>query len=334
MHVTVIWAAIIALGVFMYLVLDGYDLGIGIVLPFFPDEHERDLIMNNVAPVWDGNEAWLLLGGAALFAAFPVVYSTVLSTLYLPLAFVLGCLVLRGVAFGRRAKNDPMKKQWDLAFIAGSAGAAFFQGVALGAFLQGMPIESHLNADHAMRWLTPFSVLSGLGLVATYALLGTCWLVARTWGDLQRRLHRLVWPLTMGLLGFIVLVSVWRPLQDVTIAARWFDVRLFARLVPVPPLVLACAYWMHRAMRARRRTTPFLAALSLVSLAYLGLFASLWPYAIPQSVTLWQAAAPRSSHLSTLACAAIVLPLILAYTAMSHRLFRSRIRTVGTHPYR
>ncbi len=257
MDVTVIWAAIIALGLFMYVVLDGFDLGIGIVFPFFPAEQERDLMMNTVAPVWDGNETWLVLGGAGLFAVFPIVYSTVLSALYLPLVFMLVCLIFRGVSFEIRAKARRTKHLWDLAFIGGSTGATFFQGVALGAFLQGIPVDGGRFAGDAFGWLTPFSLLTGLGLIATYALLGCCWLVAKTEGDLQRRLHRVVWPLTVVLLGFIAVVSLWTPLQDTNIAQRWFATGLFWRLLPVPFLVAGCAVLMRRAVREPHHTPPF-----------------------------------------------------------------------------
>ncbi|AFT89581.1 cytochrome d ubiquinol oxidase subunit II [Paraburkholderia phenoliruptrix] len=333
MDVTVVWAAIIALGLFMYVVLDGFDLGIGIVFPFFPDEKERDLMMNTVAPVWDGNETWLVLGGAALFAVFPTVYSTVLSALYLPLIFMLVCLIFRGVSFEIRAKANRTKHLWDLAFIGGSAGAAFFQGVALGAFLQGIPVIDGAYAGDAFGWLTPFSLLSGLGLVVTYALLGCCWLVAKTEGDLQRRLHRVVWPLTVVLLGFIATVSLWTPLQDANIAQRWFDDGLFYRLLPVPFLVAGCAFFMRRAVRERHHNTPFALALLLVLLGYAGLLVSLWPYAIPSSVTLWEAAAPRASQTFTLVGAAVILPIIIAYTTMGYWVFRGKVRHGDQHHY-
>jgi cytochrome d ubiquinol oxidase subunit II len=333
MDVTVIWAAIIALGLFMYVVLDGFDLGIGIVFPFFPDEKERDLMMNTVAPVWDGNETWLVLGGAALFAVFPPVYSTVLSALYLPLVFMLVCLIFRGVSFEIRAKANRTKHLWDLAFIGGSAGAAFFQGIVLGAFLQGIPVIDGSYAGDAFGWLTPFSLLTGLGLVATYALLGCCWLVTKTEGDLQRRLHRVLWPLTLVLLGFIALVSLWTPLQDPTIAQRWFNGGLFYRLLPVPFLVAICAFFMYRAVRERHHNTPFVLALLLVLLGYAGLLVSLWPYAIPSSMTLWEAAAPRSSQTFTLAGAAVILPVIIAYTTMGYWVFRGKVRHGDQHHY-
>lgn len=333
MNVTVIWAGIIALGLFMYVVLDGFDLGIGILFPLFPDARERDLMMNTVAPVWDGNETWLVLGGAGLFAVFPVVYSTVLSALYLPLVFMLVCLIFRGVSFEIRAKANRTKPMWDLAFIGGSAGAAFFQGVALGAFLQGIPMADGRFAGGAFEWLTPFAVFTGLGLAATYALLGCCWLVAKTEGDLQRRLHRLAWPLTIVLLGFIAVVSVWTPLQDPHIAQRWFDRAWLYRLLPAPLLVAVCAAAMYRALRGRHHVTPFALALGIVLLGYAGLLASLWPFAIPSSLTLWEAAAPRSSQMFTLVGAAVILPIIIGYTTMGYWVFRGKVRHDDQHHY-
>jgi cytochrome d ubiquinol oxidase subunit II len=333
MDVTVVWAAIIALGLFLYVVLDGFDLGIGIVFPFFPDERERDLMMNTVAPVWDGNETWLVLGGAGLFAVFPAVYATVLSALYLPLVFMLACLIFRGVSFELRVKANRTKHLWDLAFIGGSAGATFFQGIALGAFLQGIPVVDGHYAGDAFGWLTPFTLLTGLGLVATYALLGCAWLVAKTDGDLQRRLHRVLWPLTLVLLAFIALVSIWTPLQEPDIAQRWFGSGLFYRLLPVPFLVALCAVLMRRAVRARHHRTPFLLALALVATGYAGLLTSLWPYAIPSSMTLWEAAAPRASQMFTLVGAAVIIPVILAYTAMGYWVFRGKVSHEDQHYY-
>lgn len=332
MDVTVVWAAIIALGLLFYVVLDGFDLGIGIVFPLFPDERERDLMMNTVAPVWDGNETWLVLGGAALFGAFPLVYATVLSALYLPLVAMLACLILRGVSFEIRGKASRTKHLWDLAFIGGSTGAAFFQGIALGAFVQGIPVANGEFAGNAFGWLTPFSLLTGLGLVATYALLGCGWLVAKTEGDLQRRLHRLVWPLTLVLIAFIVVVSVWTPLQAPQVAQRWFSAEWFRRMLPAPFLVVLCTVLMRRAVRDRHHTQPFLLAMAFVVLGYAGLLATLWPYAIPSSVTLWQAAAPERSLTFTLTGAAVILPIIVAYTMLGYWVFRGKVRH-GEHHY-
>ncbi|CAB3779554.1 Cytochrome bd-I ubiquinol oxidase subunit 2 [Paraburkholderia ultramafica] len=331
MDLTLIWAAIIALGILLYVVLDGFDLGTGIIYPFFPDAHERDLIMGTLAPIWDGNETWLVLGGAALFGVFPVVYSAVLSALYLPLVFMLACLILRGVSLELRSKSRRTKNLWDLAFIGGSAGATFFQGISLGAYLQGIPAQNGVFVGDAFGWLTPFSMLTGLGLVATYALLGCCWLIAKTEGDLQRRLHRMVWPLTLVLLAFIALVSIWTPLQQHNVAARWFESDWFDRMLPAPFLVVICAVLMRRAARVRRDTQPFVLALALVVLGYAGLLATIWPYAIPSSVTLWQAAAPHSTQVFTLVGAVVILPIIFAYSAFGYWVFRGKVRHDELH---
>jgi cytochrome d ubiquinol oxidase subunit II len=332
MDLTVIWAAIIALGVFMYVVLDGFDLGIGILFPFFPNQQERDVMMNTVAPVWDGNETWLVLGGAGLLAAFPIVYATVLSALYLPLMMMLLCLIFRGVSFEIRAKATRTKHLWDLAFIGGSAGATFCQGIALGAYLNGIPVRDGRFVGDAFGWLTPFSLFTGLALVVTYALLGACWLIAKTDGDLQRRLYRTVWPLTLLQLAAIAVVSLWTPMQDPSIAARWFESPLFYRMLPVPFLVVICAWLMRRAIRAQRERMPFILALSFMLLGYLGLLASIWPHAILPGITVWQAASPHSSQLFTIVGVAVVLPVILAYTTMGYWVFRGKVRH-GEHHY-
>src|SRR3984957_4750488 len=227
MDLTLAWAAIIALGLLIYVVLDGFDLGIGILFPLFPEPRDRDVMMNTAAPVWDGNETWLVLGGAGLFAAFPMVYSTLLSGLYLPLIFMLACLIFRGVSFEIRSKATRTKAMWDLAFIGGSAGATFFQGVALGAFLNGIPVTEGRFSGAAFGWLTPFSLFTGLALVVTYALLGCCWLIAKTEGELQRRLYRIEWPRPLLLLAGIAVVCVWTPPQGAAIATRWFDTAWF-----------------------------------------------------------------------------------------------------------
>lgn len=340
MDVTVIWSAIVALGVFMYVVLDGFGLGVGIVFPLFRDAHDRDLMMRTLAPIPGGNGSWHVPGGAALlatlfavlFTLLPAGYAAVLHPLAVPLAAMLACLILRGIAFGIRAKEARTTALRDFAFIGGSAGAALFQGIALGAFMQGLPVAGGHPAAGAFAWLAPFPVLSGLVLIATYALLGSCWLVARTGGDLQRRLHRLVWPLTMALLAFVVLVTVWTPLKEAAVAGHWFDARFFWPLAPVPLLVIACAYWMHLAVRARHHDTPYLAALGLVALGYLGLLVSVWPYAIAQGVAQ-QAAASAATHSSPLFALAGA-SITLAYATMGYRFVRSNARDDDTRRYR
>jgi cytochrome d ubiquinol oxidase subunit II len=325
MDVTTVWAAIIAFGLFMYVMLDGFDLGVGLIFPFFPLSSERDLLMHAVEPIWDGNETWLVLGGAALFAAFPLVYSITLSALYLPIVFMLVCLIFRGVSFEIRGKANRTKNLWDLAFIAGSAGASFFQGVILGTYLRGIPIADNSFAGDPFFWLQPFSLLCGLGLMATYALLGACWLVIKTEGDLQRRLHLLIWPLTLVLLVFMIAISVWTPAADPQIARRWFNAGLLPRLLTVPFLVAIVAIFMLFAVRRRRHLSPFILALTLVLLGYVGLLVSIWPYAIPYSLTLVDAAAPRSSQVFTLVGAVVIVPVIIAYTTAGYWVFRGKI---------
>jgi len=325
MNLTIIWAGIIALGLFMYVALDGFDLGVGLIFPFFPDDRERDLMIHSIAPVWDGNETWLVLGGAGLFAAFPVVYSIALSALYLPIIFMLIALIFRGVSFEIREKATRTKNLWNLAFWFGSAGATFFQGIILGAYLQGIPVTNDVFSGDAFFWLTPFSMLAGFGLMFTYGLLGCSWLVLKTEGDLQRRLHQLVWPLTVVLLVFMLAVSIWTPLADASVARRWFSSGLLYRLLPVPFLVLVVAACMYLAVKRRHDSTPFFLALALVLLGYIGLLVSIWPYAIPTSLTLWDAAAPHSSQLFTLVGAVIIIPVILAYTTAGYWIFRGKV---------
>ena len=325
MNITIVWAGIIALGLFMYVALDGFDLGVGLIFPFFPDDRERDLMIHSIAPVWDGNETWLVLGGAGLFAAFPVVYSIALSALYLPIIFMLIALIFRGVSFEIREKATRTKNVWNLAFWFGSAGATFFQGIILGAYLQGIPVTNEVFSGDAFFWLTPFSMLAGFGLMFTYALLGCCWLVLKTEGDLQQRLHQLVWPLTVVLLVFMLAVSIWTPLSDAEMARRWFSSGLLYRLLPVPFLVLVCAVCMYFAVKRRRDAMPFFLALMLVLLGYIGLLVSVWPYAIPTSLTLWDAAAPHSSQVFTLVGAVIIIPIIIVYTTAGYWVFRGKV---------
>jgi len=326
LDLSLIWAGIIALGVFVYVMLDGFDLGIGLLFPFFPAERERDVMMNTVAPVWDGNETWLVLGGAGLFAAFPVVYSAVLSALYLPLTLMLVGLIFRGVAFELRAKANRTRHLWDLAFIAGSATATFFQGVALGTYIQGIPVVNREFAGGGFDWLNAFSLFTGLGLLFTYAVLGCGWLIIKTEGELQRKMFALMRPLTGLLLGVIAVVSLWTPLIDPAIAARWFDLPNLFYLLPVPLAVLLCVWGIFRAVARRQEKAPYFLALAIAALGYAGFLISIWPHLIPPSVTLWQAAAPHSSQAFALVGALVIIPIILAYTALGYWVFRGKVR--------
>lgn len=323
---SLIWAVIIIFGVMMYVVMDGFDLGIGILFPFVKDDTERDVMMNTVAPVWDGNETWLVLGGAGLFAAFPLAYSVVLSALYLPLMFMLIGLVFRGVAFEFRFKAKPAKRHlWDKAFIGGSIAATFFQGVALGAYIEGLPVVNRAYAGGSLDWLAPFPLFCGLGLIAAYALLGCTWLIMKTEGRLQQQMHDLARPLVLVLLGITGIVSVWTPLAHETIAQRWFSLPNLFWFLPVPILVLICTWALLRAVANNANHLPFVLTLVLIFLGYSGLGISLWPNVIPPAVSVWDAAAPPQSQGFALVGALFIIPFILVYTAWSYYVFRGKV---------
>ncbi|WP_312484016.1 cytochrome d ubiquinol oxidase subunit II [Stutzerimonas nitrititolerans] len=323
---SLIWAVIIIFGIMMYVVMDGFDLGIGILFPFIRDESDRDVAMNTVAPVWDGNETWLVLGGAGLFAAFPLAYSVVLSALYLPIIFMLMGLIFRGVAFEFRFKASKARQHvWDKAFIGGSLVATFFQGVALGAFIHGFPVADRAYAGGSLDWLTPFSVFCGLALIVAYALLGCTWLIMKTAGDLQQRMHDLGPSLVWAVLLVTGIVSLWTPLTHPAIAERWFSMPNLILFMPVPILVLLCAFGLLRAIARYAHYTPFLFTLALIFLGYSGLGISLWPNIIPPDVSIWEAASPPESQGFTLVGALLIIPLILMYTAWSYYVFRGKV---------
>ena len=322
-----LWAVIIGFGLMMYVIMDGFDLGIGILFPFVRDREDRDTMVNSVAPVWDGNETWLVLGGAALMAAFPIAYAVVLSALYLPLMLMLAGLIWRGVAFEFRFKADESHKPfWDKAFIWGSYTATFSQGLALGAFINGFEVEGDAYAGGVFDWLTPFSLFTGFGLVVAYALLGSTWLVMKTEGGLQRRMRELGKPVTLVVLATIVAVSIWTPLAHPDIAGRWFSLPNLYYFAPVPLCVALAGWLLIRMLAADSHAAPFVLALALLFLGYSGLAISLWPNIIPPSMSIWQAAAPPQSMGFALVGALFIIPFILAYTAWSYYVFRGKVK--------
>ena len=323
---SLIWAVIIAFGVMMYVVMDGFDLGIGILFPFVKSEGERDVMMNTVAPVWDGNETWLVLGGAGLFGAFPLAYSVVLSALYLPLILMLLGLIFRGVAFEFRFKAKADRRHlWDKAFIGGSLTATFFQGVALGAYINGFEVVNRTYAGGPFDWLTPFSVFCGLALIAAYALLGCTWLIMKTEGRLQQQMHDMARPLVFVVLTVTGIVSLWTPLEHPDIAERWFSLPNLFWFMPVPVLVLLCTWRLLKAVADNANYSPFLLTLVLIFLGYSGLGISLWPNVIPPSISIWEAAAPPQSQGFMLVGALLIIPFILMYTAWSYYVFRGKV---------
>lgn len=321
-----IWAIIIIFGVMMYVIMDGFDLGIGILFPFIKGEKDRDVMMNTVAPVWDGNETWLVLGGAALFGAFPLAYSVVLSALYLPLILMLVGLIFRGVAFEFRFKATADKRHiWDKAFIGGSIVATFFQGVALGAFIDGIPVVNREYAGGGLDWLSPFTVFCGIALIVAYALLGCTWLIMKTEGHLQERMHKLGRPLALVLLVVMGIVSLWTPLAHSDIAARWFTLPNLFWFLPVPVLVLITMYGLLKAIARNAHYTPFLLTLVLIFLGYSGLGISLWPNIIPPAISIYEAAAPPQSQGFMLVGTLFIIPFILGYTYWSYYVFRGKV---------
>jgi len=322
-----LWAIIIVFGILMYVVMDGFDLGIGILFPFMRSEQDRDVMMNTVAPVWDGNETWLVLGGAGLLAAFPLAYAVILHAFTLPLIFMLLGLIFRGVAFEFRFKaRERSRHWWDKAFIFGSVCATFFQGVVLGAYIDGVPVAGRAYAGGPLDWLTPFSLFTGLGLIVAYALLGCTWLIFKTEGLLQDRMRALARPLTLILLAVIGVISVWTPLAHEAIATRWFSLPNLYWFAPVPLLVLLSAYYLLRSLGRDPHAGPFLLTLALVFLGYSGLGISIWPNAIPPDISIWEASGPPQSQGFTLVGALLIVPLILMYTAWSYYVFRGKVR--------
>lgn len=324
---SLIWAVIILFSIMMYVIMDGFDLGIGLLFPFFADKEDRDLLMNTVAPVWDGNETWLVMGGASLMGAFPLAYAVVLSAAYLPLILMLIGLIFRGVAFEFRFKAKEHERHfWDKAFIGGSLVATFFQGVTLGTYIQGMPVVGRAYAGGSLDWISPFSMFTGLGLVVAYALLGSTWLIMKTEGSLQQRAFWITRPLVWALLVVIAIISIWTPLFDATIAMRWFSMPNLVWFAPVPLLVIASAYLLLRSVRNKREGMPFMMTLALVFLGYSGLGISLWPNIIPPSVSIWAASSPPQSQGFLLVGALLIIPLILGYTVWSYSVFHGKIK--------
>lgn len=329
-----IWAAIIAVAIFMYVLMDGFDLGVGILFPFAADARERDVMMNTVAPVWDGNETWLVMGGGGLLGTFPLAYAVLFEALYLPLIIMLLALVFRGIAFEFRFKSRRNKHWWSVAFAGGSIVATFAQGVVLGTFIQGFAVDEAARrfAGTALDWLTPFALFCGLALIGGYALLGATWLLLKTTGGLQDWAFKITLPLASAVLAGIALVSLWTPFLDIEVSTRWFSMPNLLFLSPVPLLVGGAGWLLWRAVAARSERLPFLLTMGLFALSFAGLGISLWPYIIPYEVTIWEAASPAVSQGFMLIGVVVLLPLILGYTAYSYWVFRGKVTAdVGYH---
>ncbi|HWL30728.1 MAG TPA: cytochrome d ubiquinol oxidase subunit II [Xanthobacteraceae bacterium] len=320
----IIWAFIIAFAVFAYVVMDGFDLGLGMLFPFFPRTADRDTMMATVAPVWDGNETWLVLGGGGLFAAFPLAYAVLMPALYTPIIAMLIGLVFRGVAFEFRARSR-RQYGWDFAFAAGSLLAAVSQGIALGAILQGVVVSGRGYGGGWWDWLTPFSLLTGASLVVGYCLLGATWLVMKTQGELRDHAYHLSWRLLIGTLIAIAAVSVATPFLEGDYWRRWFEWPNVLFTAQVPLAVIVVSALLVQSLAAKRDYRPFFLTLLLFLITYGGLGISMWPYIVPHSITIWDAAAPPSSQGFMLFGVAILVPMILAYTAWAYWVFRGKV---------
>ena len=328
---TVIWALIIAFGIFAYVVMDGFDLGIGILFPSFKVGAERDQAMNSIAPVWDGNETWLVLGGGGLLAAFPLAYAIILPATYpLIIAMLLG-LVFRGVAFEFRWRDPGHRAFWDMAFSAGSLIAALSQGMVLGAILEGIEVSGRSYAGSWFDWLTPYTLLTGLGVVVGYTLLGSTWLVWKTDGEAQARAYRLAVRAAIATLVLMAAVSLYTPFLGGQYWSRWFTMPNLLFTAQVPLITAIVAFLLFRALLKKREIAPFLFSLTLFLLGMAGLGISIFPYVVPDSVTIWDAAAPYRSQVFMLIGFAITMPLILGYTGWAYWVFRGKVGQDGYH---
>jgi cytochrome bd ubiquinol oxidase subunit II len=325
-YLPVIWAALIGTAVALYVVLDGFDLGVGILFPFARDERERDQMMDSIAPFWDGNETWLVLGGAGLLVVFPRAYAIIMPALYLPVIVMLLALVFRGVSFEFRAVANTSKKYWNFAFAGGSTLAAFCQGVILAGLIQGIKVEDGAFAGGPFDWARPFSILCGLGVVAGYGLLGATWLVLKTEGVVAERARWHAKELLVAVLVFMAGVSLWTPLAFPRIAARWFTAPNIYVLWPVPLVTALVAFMAWRWLDARRDVLPFLASIALFLLGYLGLAISTFPYLVPPTLTVWEAAAAPASQIFLLLGTIFLLPIILGYYGFIYWLFHGKVR--------
>jgi cytochrome d ubiquinol oxidase subunit II len=324
-YLPLIWAAVIGIAVVMYVILDGFDLGIGILFPLAHSETERDQMMRSVAPFWDGNQTWLVLGGGGLLAAFPAAYAVIMPALYLPVIAMLLALVFRGVAFEFR--HVSRSKTWlNVAFTVGSGLAAFAQGVILGGLIQGIPVRDGAYAGGPFDWATPFCLLTGLAVIAGYALLGACWLTMKTEGPVAvwARHHAKV--LLLIVLGFMVAVSLWTPLAHPRIAERWFSLPNLYFLWPVPLVTALTAFGLWHWLENGREGPPFFAAIVLFLLGYLGLVISNFPYLVPPSLTVWEAAAAPASQIFLLLGTLLLLPMIVGYIVFVYWVFRGKVR--------
>ncbi|CAI9122044.1 cytochrome d ubiquinol oxidase subunit II [Brytella acorum] len=329
----VIWSVILASAIMIYVVLDGFDLGIGMLFAVERDRGRRDVMVNTIAPVWDGNETWMVLGGAVLYGVYPGAYATLLPALYIPILLMLLALIFRGVAFEFRilTRDRGTEALWDLGFMIGSGLAAFCQGVILAGVIQGVSVTNGAFSGGPLDWLTPFSVVCGLAVMCGYTLLGACWLVWRTDDVLEQNCRRWAGVLAIGLFVSIAAVSFWTPTLNAPYLTRWTIWPNIAFVAPVPVLVVVLGFLFQRGLRQKHPLSPFLCTLGWFFLCLTGLGITIWPYAVPPTLTLWDVSSPPKSQIFQLAGTAILLPIILAYTIYSYRVFRGKVTAADAY---
>jgi cytochrome d ubiquinol oxidase subunit II len=323
---TGIWITVLGVGIFLYVVLDGFDLGVGILSRLAPSDHDRHLMVSSVAPVWDGNETWLILGGVALLAAFPLAFAILLPALYFPILLMLVGLIFRGVAFEFRTVQSSWQRFWDYAFCWGSVLAAFAQGVMLGNFVIGFDVAGRAFAGGSFDWVKPFPLVAGVALIFGYGLLGAGWLILKTEGELQAWARRQGLRMFFAVVAFIVAVTVLMLIWHPEVVDRWLRWPNIAFLWPVPALSALSALWVWRALQGGSDAQPFIATLCLFLFSYIGLAISLWPMIVPFKVTIWEAAASPSTQAFLLVGTLLLLPIILTYTGWSYWVFRGKVR--------
>jgi cytochrome d ubiquinol oxidase subunit II len=322
-----VWTALLALAVFYYVVFDGFDLGVGMLYGLVRSEAARRTVMNSIAPIWDGNETWLVFGGTGLLVAFPLAFAIIIPAVYFPVLIMLLALVFRGVAFEFRFKHPTLRRFWDGAFCGGSMLATFAQGIVLGTFIQGFNVDGRHFAGTSFDWVNPFPLAIGLALMFGYSLLGAGWLILKTEDDLQDWARRAGGVCLIAVLAAILAVSIWTPMTHADIARRWFSWPNIGFLSPVPIITALIAVGEWYALRWRRHELmPFLGAIGLFLMSFIGIAISLWPMIVPYHYTLWQAASSQSTQAFLLIGTLFLLPIILMYTAWSYWVFRGKVR--------
>lgn len=327
-----LWTLLLGLAVFFYVLLDGFDLGVGILFGLAPNRTSRTLIMNSIAPIWDGNETWLVFGGIGLLAAFPLAFAIIIPAIYFPILAMLLALIFRGVAFEFYFRDAEHQTFWDRAFCFGSLIATFAQGIVLGAFIQGFPVEGRHYVGNSLDCFTPFSIFTGVALVFGYCLLGAGWLILKTEGEIQAAARRQGRWCFIAVIIAVIVVSLWTPFMDTGIKHRWFDWPDIAYLLPIPILTAAIAVYEWYALNSDSETGPFIGAMGLFLLSYLGIAISLFPMIVPHHFTLWEAASSPDTQVFLLVGTLFLLPVILMYSAWSYWVFRGKVKAdIGYH---